>query len=329
MALVYHKAVPTHPVPQRALDAIAADAHLPICATCGTQYSSKIEGICPCCADERQWSPATGQEWTSLAELATHTHALQVDSEDARIEFIEASPPFAINQTPILLNTHAGHYIWDCHAPFTPALAGYLAALNPPLKAIAISHPHFFSTSLVWARALRVPLYLCAADREWYARASDVTASDDVRFWTGRADLGPGVTLVQCGGHFPGSSVLYWDRGAEPDAAPAEPAPATGNPSTKKGLLLVSDTMMVCADRRGFTFMWSYPNMIPLRPADAVAVVAAVDGLEYGAACSTWPNRMIRTNAKATVHASLARYLDATGWELDGGVRGALRPRAK
>ncbi len=201
--LVRHQALPAAPVPQRAIDAIAADAHLPVCATCGTQFSTKPEGICesdvtgvavvdtvactlpsspspssphhshlplpllppnpltppgPCCEDERQWYPATGQVWTTLAELASsRTHSLKVDTEDARIAFIECEPAFAINQTrkksqpapltskltaAILINTHAGHYIWDCQAPFTPSLAGYLSSLQPALKAISISHPH-------------------------------------------------------------------------------------------------------------------------------------------------------------------------------------------
>ncbi|KLT42614.1 hypothetical protein CC85DRAFT_307982 [Cutaneotrichosporon oleaginosum] len=311
--------LPSAPVPQRAVDAIAADAHLPVCATCGTQFSSTPDGICPCCEDERQWYPVTGQEWTSLAELAqSRKHSLKVDTEDERIAFIECEPPFAINQTPILINTHGGHYIWDCQAPFTPALAGYLSSLQPALKAIAISHPHFYSTSLVWARALNVPLYICETDKEWFVRRGDIQHTDEVRFWTGRETLGPGVTLVQCGGHFPGSSILHWDRGAEPGGGP------------KTGLILVADTMMVRMDRRGFTFMWSYPNMIPLRPADAVGVVAAIDDLEYGAASSTWPNRMIRRDAKVYAHRSIERYLDATGWELeDGKLGGRLRPKAR
>jgi hypothetical protein len=101
--------------------------------------------------------------------------------------------------------------------------------------------------------------------------------------------------------------------------------------------------MMVRMDRRGFTFMWSYPNMvssplrtapeltqIPLRPTDAVNVVAAIDDLEYGAASSTWPNRMIRRDAKVYAHRSVEQYLDATGWELEGGqLGGRLQPKAR
>lgn len=40
--------LPSSSVPERALNAIAADGNLAVCETCGTQYSSKPggDGIC-------------------------------------------------------------------------------------------------------------------------------------------------------------------------------------------------------------------------------------------------------------------------------------------
>jgi uncharacterized OB-fold protein len=40
-----------------------------ICATCGVEHADPT-GICAICADERQWVPAEGQIWTTLADLA-------------------------------------------------------------------------------------------------------------------------------------------------------------------------------------------------------------------------------------------------------------------
>ncbi len=40
-----------------------------ICSTCGVEHVDD-EGVCPVCADERQWVPASGQRWTTLAQLA-------------------------------------------------------------------------------------------------------------------------------------------------------------------------------------------------------------------------------------------------------------------
>ncbi len=37
-----------------------------------------------------------------------------------------------------------------------------------------------------------------------------------IRYWDGDPlELLPGVTLVRCGGHFPGSAVLHWTGGVE------------------------------------------------------------------------------------------------------------------
>ena len=59
--------------------------------------------------------------------------------------------------------------------------------------------------------------------------------------------------------HFPGSSVLHWDRLQEPpplkDNLPTHPTPVSG-------LLLTSDTLMVMPTQSQFTFIWSAPNMV-------------------------------------------------------------------
>ena len=57
------------------------------------------------------------------------------------------------------------------------------------------------------------------------------------------APIDDDITLIRCGGHFPGSTVLHWAKGAD-----------------GKGVLLTGDTIMVVSDRRYVTFMYSYPN---------------------------------------------------------------------
>ena len=41
------------------------------------------------------------------------------------------------------------------------------------IAAIAISHPHYYSSMAEWAEAVDAPIYLHAADREWVLRPSD------------------------------------------------------------------------------------------------------------------------------------------------------------
>ena len=58
--------------------------------------------------------------------------------------------------------------------------------------------------------------------------------------------------LVRCGGHFAGAQVPHWSGGCE-----------------SRGAVLSGDVLQVVADRRWVSFLYSYPNLIPL-PAAAV-----------------------------------------------------------
>src|SRR2546428_4459119 len=118
-----------------------------------------------------------------------------------------------------------------------------------------MSHPHFYGAMVEWSRALGgAPIYIPAADRSWvqYDDPAIVT-------WEGTRELLPGVTLVQCGGHFEGSAVLHWADGAE-----------------GRGALLVGDTITVVPDVRFVSFMRSYPNLIPLPAKEIRRIVERV-----------------------------------------------------
>jgi hypothetical protein len=102
----------------------------------------------------------------------------------------------------------------------------------------------------------------------------------------------PGVTLVQCGGHFDGSAVLHWAAGAE-----------------GRGALLTGDSISVVADRSWVTFMRSYPNYIPL-PATAVrGIVEAVRPYSFDRVYGGWWQNDIRGGAKEAVERSAERYI--------------------
>ncbi|OCF45103.1 hydrolase [Kwoniella heveanensis CBS 569] len=354
---------PSPSIPLHALDALQDDALLPICVACGTQYprshqavrsSSETRGKspnasgagtrdvpeCPVCLDPRQYVPASGQQWTTLAELSKdqasgeekgkgqeRKHRLLVDERDESISMIVTEPGFGINQTPILIETADGSYVWDCAAFLSLPLIGHLTSLKRPLKGIAISHPHFFSTSLTWSRALNVPLYLNEDDKEWYQRLGDIRESDPVIWWIGERELGRGVKVIQCGGHFPGSSVLYWDRLTEP-APPKDDLPT--KPTPVSGILFTADTLMVQPTQRGFSFLWSVPNMIPLRPKAILRIYTTLKHLSFDEATSSWPNKWIRPSssssssdseanddAKKALEESVILYLAAEGWRLD------------
>ena len=60
--------------------------------------------------------------------------------------------------------------LWDCLALIDDATIDVLKGLGG-IAAIAISHPHYYTTMVEWSRALGgVPIHLHAADRKWVTR---------------------------------------------------------------------------------------------------------------------------------------------------------------
>ena len=104
------------------------------------------------------------------------------------------------------------------------------------ISAIAVSHPHFYSSMVEWSRAFGgVPIYLHAADRQWVMRPDK-----GIVFWEGETRaLGDGLTLIRCGGHFDGGTVLHWAGGAE---AGVRCSPATSSRSCLTGSTSASCT---------------------------------------------------------------------------------------
>lgn len=118
----------------------------------------------------------------------------------------------------MILTIH-GIVIWDCCAVITNDLIDSLQDLrsehgNIPLIGIAISHPHFYTTALSWAKALDTKVFVSAKDRQWWMRKGygekDTNAcyplEKHVEFFEDQEKvLAAGLTVVRCGGHFDGS----------------------------------------------------------------------------------------------------------------------------
>jgi len=225
-----------------------------ICHECGTSYPEAPcpPPVCTICTDERQYVPRTGQTWTTPDQLAAnHVNGWRLVEPD--LFEIHTNPGFAIGQRALLVRTPAGNFLWDCIALIDDATVELVSGLGG-LAGIAISHPHYYTRCQDWAAAFGCPVHLHVADREWVMRPDPA-----IRFWDGDTmALAPGLTLIRLGGHFPGATVLYWAKGAN-------------------GVLLTGDTLQVVADPKRVTFLWSYPNMIPLaartvrRMADALS----------------------------------------------------------
>jgi glyoxylase-like metal-dependent hydrolase (beta-lactamase superfamily II) len=260
-----------------------------ICETCGTQYaeSATPPAHCPVCEDERQYVGWGGQTWTTHDALAAK-YRLRIEEDDGLLG-IGLPAEFAIPQRALLLPTDTGNILWECVSLVTDEAIAALGARGG-VDLIAISHPHFYSSMVEWSEALGgVPILLHAADREWVRRPSP-----RIEFWNGDMHrLSDDVTLLRCGGHFPGSAALHWRNG------PRGPA------------LLPGDALQVVLDRRHVTFMYSYPNYIPMRPADVRAMRALLADRDFDDLFGfTW-GRNIIGGARAAVDASFDRYLAA------------------
>jgi hypothetical protein len=99
------------------------------------------------------------------------------------------------------------------------------------------------------------------------------------------------VTLIRCGGHFPGSTALHWQ--------------ASGG----RSVLFPGDALQVATDRRHVAFMYSYPNYVPMRTSDVRGMRERLAGYDYEDVYGfTW-GRNIIGNGRAAVEASFDRHL--------------------
>ena len=263
-----------------------------ICATCGTQFAEtrKPPAHCAICEDARQYVPASGQQWVTLEQLrARHRNAWQ--SGEPNLLGIGTVPDFSIGQRALFLRTAEGNFLWDC-IPLLDAATIELVRSLGGLRGIAISHPHYYSTMVEWSRAFGdVPIHLHAADRAWVMRPDDA-----IQFWEGEEkELAPGVRLICCGGHFAGGTILHWAGGAE-----------------GRGALLAGDIVAVMPDRM-VSFMFSYPNAIPLPARTVRAIGERLQPLAFERVYGAFWERVIRENGKTIVTKSIARYLTALG----------------
>jgi hypothetical protein len=261
-----------------------------ICTACGTQFpdNDKPPEQCLICEEERQYVPPRGQTWTTMDALAAG-HFNSYREHEPGVIGIGAQPSFAIGQRAILLRTPGGNVLWDCISLLDPATVALIKGLGG-IQAIAISHPHFYTTMVDWARAFNVPVHLHAADREWVMRSDQA-----INHWDGETlKLWDGVTLVRCGGHFPGGTVLHWTGGAG-----------------GRGLVCAGDILTVCADRKWLSFMRSYPNFIPLSAREVKTIGAALEAYAFETIYGHYFDRVIVGNGKQVLEKSVARYVEA------------------
>jgi Metallo-beta-lactamase superfamily len=259
-----------------------------VCATCGNHVPEVRPEVCPVCADERQWVPPDGQRWTTLAELTAAGHRSDLREIEPGLTGIGTYPPFAIGQRALLVRTPEGGLLWDPSGFIDDAAVAAVREAGG-LSFVTASHPHFYGAIAEWGRAFGAEILVPADDAGWLRPG----AGTRVRTWSGTLGVLPGVTLVQCGGHFPGSAVVHWAGGAG-----------------GRGALLSGDTIAVTPGEDRVTFLWSAPNRLPLSEAAVRGVAEAVRPYRFDRIYGGWWTPVLRSGAGETVQRSARRYIE-------------------
>jgi Metallo-beta-lactamase superfamily len=258
-----------------------------ICQTCGVQYPDTADppSACPICEDERQYVGWDGQRWTTMADLATR-HAMVLREEEPALTGIGLEPSFAIGQRALLVQTPGGNVLWDCVSVLDDTGREQIEALGG-IDAICISHPHFYGANVEIADAFDARVFLPDADRQWVQRPSP-----RIEFFGDDAEPVPGVTVARIGGHFDGAAVLHWPGGSD-----------------GRGALLTGDTITVVPDRRFVSFMWSYPNLIPLDEATVLNIAQRIERFPFDRIYGGWWGRIVVTDGPGAIRRSADRYV--------------------
>lgn len=265
-----------------------------MCATCGVQYPA-TEGTpshCPICEDDRQYVGRNGQQWTTLDDLRNE-HKNHFTELDPGITSILTEPRFAIGQQAHLVQTSQGNVLWDCISLINEYTVSKINEMGG-LQAIALSHPHYYSTMLTWSEAFGgIPVYVHTDDREWV-----VEPGEGIELWSGETlEIlpGSGLTLIRCGGHFDGGAVMHWSEALDGD-----------------GALFCGDVIQVVPDQGWVSFMYSYPNIIPLNAGEVQRIVDAVEPFPFRRIYGAFGG-IVLEDGNGAVRRSAERYIRAIG----------------
>jgi glyoxylase-like metal-dependent hydrolase (beta-lactamase superfamily II) len=258
-----------------------------ICTACGTQFplDNNSPELCPICNDERQYIPEKGQTWTHLDELTDNYSVISKKINDSLYE-LKMVPSFAIGQRALLVLAPGGNILWDCISLLNEPTIDFIKAKGG-LKAIAFSHPHYYTTMNEWAAIFNCPIYIHQTDEQWI-----MNKGNHVRLWPGiEKELWDDIRIINIGGHFPGSSILHI-----PFLSP-------------KGVVLCGDTFYISPSKKHMAAMYSYPNRIPLPLHEIQRLKKQMLLLQFDTMHGFYDFQNIYSNAKEILENSIAKYI--------------------
>lgn len=256
-----------------------------ICSTCGTWYPEmSAPETCIICLDERQWVPHTGQSWTKPADLL-RKHSVKLNRLQDRLYEIEINPVFAIGQRGLLVLSEKGNILWDCIPLLDELIIEFIKAKGG-LKAIAFSHPHFYSNMNDWAEVFNCPVYIHQNDEEHI-----MVKGNHIRLWQGdEMELWDGMKIMLIGGHFAGSSILH--------------VPFLSG----EGTIICGDTLFLSPSKKHFSAVYSSPNRMPLPLDEMRRLKKRFDSIPFDAFYGYIRTQDLRENVKEIFETSMKRY---------------------
>jgi glyoxylase-like metal-dependent hydrolase (beta-lactamase superfamily II) len=208
--------------------------------------------------DPRQYVRPSGTTYTTLSVLrrtGVYRNKISLlDPKNPNIFTIVTEPKFGIGQRCFFIRTPHGNVLWDMITLLDQETTEWIRAQGG-LKAIVISHPHYYTTHWWWSVMLESPVYVSKEDQEWLS-FPDV-ANTYRWITTPTMEIVPGITAIKVGGHFPGSLCLHVKNHAD------------------HARLFIADTLVTVPSGLGpfengkpppgvatYAFMWSIPNMV-------------------------------------------------------------------
>jgi len=256
-----------------------------ICITCGTQYPvNDDQELCIICSEERQYIPEEGQQWITPEALASN-HKNEIIQLNDRLFEIVTRPQFAIGQRALLVLSENGNILWDCISLLANDTLSFISKKGG-LKAIAISHPHYYASMNEWATTFNCPVYLHQHDEQWI-----VDEGEKIVLWQGDEKLlWDDIRIINIGGHFAGSCVLLIPSMSE------------------KGTILCGDTMYLSPSKKHFAVMYSYPNRMPLPISEIKRIKERFEALQFDSIYGFYSYQNLTENVKDIVRTSFERY---------------------
>ncbi len=257
-----------------------------ICLTCGTEYPEyNDDDICAICHDERQYIPEEGQLWTTH-EVLLKTHSTKIIQLRDHLYELFVTPSLAIGQRAFFVESEQGNILWDCIPLLDDDTIDFIKEKGG-LKAIAISHPHYYSNMNYWADVFDCPIYIHQKDQDYI-----VYHSDAIQLWESQElGLWDNLKLINLGGHFDGGSVLYipW--------------------MSIEGVMLCSDILQIGMSKKFIAMMYSYPNNIPLPIAEVQRLKARLSDLTFDTLYGGFRHQNLSKNVRDILQKSIDRYL--------------------